>query len=329
MFVGAAPGVPREEVLEGVRVVRRGGAVLTRVHAALFARRRSAGFDVIVEEINTLPYWARLWSRVPVMLCIHQIAGEVWDWEAPRGVGRIGRASEPFLLSCARSSAIVLSDSTKHDLMRFGYAPAQILVIAPGLSIAPRAAAAEQERNYKRVAYVGRLAPSKRVDHAIKAIAELARSGTEMHLDIVGRGPVAVKESLKREASRLGITGQVVFHDFLEAEARDVVLGRAAAVVMTSVREGWGMSVTEAGALGTPSVVYRCPGLVDSTIDGVTGIVVDPTPRALAQGIGLLTGDHALWSRLSEGARIRTRELTWERTSTEFEAALQSRVDAV
>ena len=73
---------------------------------------------------------------------------------------------------------------------------------------------------------------------------------------------------------------------------------------MTSVREGWGLVVTEANACGTPAVVYDVPGLRDSVRNEETGLVVAARPRDMSTALTRLTTDAALYELLAaEGKR--------------------------
>ena len=110
--------------------------------------------------------------------------------------------------------------------------------------------------------------------------------------------------------------------DTSKARRRRHLLARASLVVMASVREGWGLVVTEANALGTPAVVYDRPGLRDSTVDGRTGLVTDSDPVALGAGIRLLLTDPDLYQRMSAGAREWSRQFSWDRSSEAFEQTL-------
>ena len=58
-------------------------------------------------------------------------------------------------------------------------------------------------------------------------------------------------------------------------------MARAHALVVTSVREGWGLVVDEAAAMGTPAIGYDRPGLRDS-VPAANGVLVEPTPAAMA-----------------------------------------------
>ena len=89
------------------------------------------------------------------------------------------------------------------------------------------------------------------------------------------------------------VTGAAEGAAFAGADAGVLVFGRvseeekvermAAAHVhiATSVREGWGLVVSEAAAVGTPTISYDVPGLRDST-RAAGGVVVPGTPMAMA-----------------------------------------------
>jgi glycosyltransferase involved in cell wall biosynthesis len=146
--------------------------------------------------------------------------------------------------------------------------------------------------------FVGRVVPSKRVYHAIWALDLVRRAGWDQaSLWIIG----------SRDGNFFGRVDDA-------AKAR--LLARAHALVMTSVREGWGLVVTEANALGTPAVVYNVPGLRDSTRDGETGLICEPNiPAALAHAIASLRADPALYARLRNNAWASAQELSWDRTA--------------
>ena len=73
--------VIRAHLDDGMTVFRRGSELTTRLHARRFVA--AVRPDVVVEEINTLPYFTPFWSPVPSVLYINQLAREVWWYEAP------------------------------------------------------------------------------------------------------------------------------------------------------------------------------------------------------------------------------------------------------
>jgi glycosyltransferase involved in cell wall biosynthesis len=94
-------------------------------------------------------------------------------------------------------------------------------------------------------------------------------------------------------------------------------------VASASLREGWGMTVTEAGACGTPSVATRIGGHEDAVDDGRSGILVDRTDDLVA-ALDAVLRDEVLRRRLGAGALDLAGRLTWDATARGTLAALGS-----
>jgi glycosyltransferase involved in cell wall biosynthesis len=323
LISGAAAGIPSDEVIDGVHVVRRGGAVTTRWHAVRWyreQRRRGRRFDVVVEEINTLPYFAGRFASAPAVLWMHQLAREVWWYEAPKLLAPIGYLLESFYLRLSRNCpALVLSDSTRGDLLALGFAPDRVVVVPPGIGSEPPATATTEPG---LLVYVGRLAPSKRVPDLIRMLALVHERGVDARLVVVGRGSAAERRRVLELARRLGVADRFDLAGYLDPDAKRALLARASLLVMASAREGWGLVVTEANAVGTPAVVYDRPGLRDSTANEQTGLLAQPTPAALADAVVRALTEPGLYERLSSGALAWSRQFTWARASDAFEQAL-------
>jgi len=99
-------------------------------------------------------------------------------------------------------------------------------------------------------------------------------------------------------------------------------------VLMASVREGWGLSIVEANACGTPAVVYDVPGLRDAVQDGQTGFLVGPTPEALADGMERITADPGLYDRLAKAAKLWSSTFSFDTAAEEFRIAVSQAVSA-
>jgi glycosyltransferase involved in cell wall biosynthesis len=325
VFVGRAKGTAKEEIVDGVRVVRRGGPVSTRLHALRWYRRETethGSFDVVVEEVNTLPYLLGRITGAPALLWMHQLAREVWWHEASKVLAPVGYAVERSYLRLYRPlPAVVLSRSTKEDLLALGFRDRDVAIVPPAID--PPALAPDVAKEPGLLVYVGRVAPSKRVGHLVRALASVRQAGIDARLDVVGRGPKSETESIVRLAGELGVAPFVRYRGYVDGAEKNSLLARAALVVMASVREGWGLAVTEANALGTPAVVYDRPGLRDSTVHEKSGLVTQPDPTALSAGIVRALSEPGLYERLRRGALDWSRGFTWERASAEFERALE------
>jgi glycosyltransferase involved in cell wall biosynthesis len=325
LYTASAVGAPAEETIDGVTVVRRGGPVTTRFHAPRWyrERRRSHGsFDIVVEEINTLPYFAGTFASVPTVLWVHQIAQEVWWYEAPKPLAALGYGLEQVYLRSLRSSpALVPSNSTRDDLLGLGFRDDRVLVVPNAID---RADPPAVDKEPGLLVYVGRITSSKRIDHLIRALALLREQGLDARLIAAGPGEEEERMRLRALAHDVGISDRFELCGRLDEGAKHRLLASASLFVMASVREGWGLVVTEANGLGVPAVVYDRPGLRDSTVHERTGLVTDPSPEALAAAIKRALTDSGLYDRLSTGAAAWAAGFTWRRSNDLFERALQA-----
>jgi glycosyltransferase involved in cell wall biosynthesis len=299
-IVAAAPGLPKVEAFEHYTVVRMGNAVTCRFHAAAWLWKRRDAIDVVIDEVNTLPFLSRFIAAKKTTLWIFQVAREVWWYEAPPVVAAIGYLLEPLMLRIYRSTPLVtISKSSAESLRRIGLRGPIDVIEVPLPPRAEQRAATVRER----VGYVGRLVRSKRVDDIIRAFAIVARTRPNAELVIVGGGAPRIAASLQALAAELGCAGRVRFTGYVPDERRDEIMATLDCLVMASVREGWGMVVSEAARFGVPAVAYDVDGLRDAIVDGVTGLLVSQrSPEGLAEGIERILSQRDLRDRLGAAA---------------------------
>jgi glycosyltransferase involved in cell wall biosynthesis len=262
----------------------------------------SKHFDVVVDEVNTIPFFTPLWADVPCVMLIHQLAREVWWYESRFPLNAIGFLAEPLYLRCYRKVAVLtVSASTRNDLRRLGF-KGPITIIPEGIEPIERPLAPKSAE--PTFLYVGRLAPSKRIGHILEAMAQFRQATGKGTLWLVGSGSQRYQESLVRQTLRLNLANSVRFYGRVSSFEKHRLMAQADALLLTSVREGWGLVVTEANACGTPALVYDVPGLRDSVRNESTGLVVPPRPRNLSEAMIRLTSDEALYARFAaEGQR--------------------------
>ena len=314
-FTAAFPGALAEEDLDGIHVIRAGSQ--STVHWSAFRRYRGRlrdRFDAVIDEVNTIPFFTPLWANIPCVMLIHQLAREVWWYERELPLSAIGYVAEPYYLRPYRKLPVLtVSASTKADLRRLGF-EGPITIVPEGLELLSGAAISKASR--PTFLYVGRLCPSKRVSHIIHAFAAVRTTLREAVLWLVGDGDARYVRSLHHLVHRLGLSREVQFLGWLPSFEKQRRMAAAHALVMTSVREGWGLVVTEANACGTPAVVYNVAGLRDSVRNEETGLVVEPSPARLAQGMLRLTTDSALHARLTNQARKWSHDFSFDRTAS-------------
>ena len=130
----------------------------------------------------------------------------------------------------------------------------------------------------KNILYVGRLAPEKNLNFALEAFRVLAERDPNVQLKIVGEGPE--RKALELRTCELGLLQNVTFAGSLSGEKLWNEYVHAAALLLPSISEPWGLVVNEALSFGCPVVVSACCGCVpELVIEHVTGYVFDPTNR--------------------------------------------------
>ena len=127
------------------------------------------------------------------------------------------------------------------------------------------------------VVFIGRLSANKRPEHAIRAFGLVRRQMPDAQMWVIGSGP---DEARLRQRAGPGVT----FLGHVPEKEKHERLARAHALVATSVREGWGLVVTEAAASGTVAIGYDVPGLRDS-IGASGGVLTRADPASLATGL--------------------------------------------
>jgi len=259
-----------------------------------------------------MPFFTPLWADIPTLTLIFQLAREVWWYESRFPVSALGFIAERFYLMPYRNnSAVTISRSTEADLRRLGFL-GNIAVMPIGTERGLSHCGKSSPPIYL---YVGRLAPSKRLEDVIRAFALFRNAASTGELHIVGAGSTRYFHSLVRLVERLGVRQWVVFDGHLSKSDKHRLMCKAHVLLMASVREGWGMVVTEANAYGTPAVVYNVGGLRDSVRHGLTGLVVKPIPRAMADGMLQLWRNPLLYAHLAEEAKAWSACFTFDRSA--------------
>lgn len=319
------PGAAPRTTLDGMNVRRTGGRYTFSLAAPWTYRRHlaDAGFDVVVEDLNKVPLFTPAWTRTPVLLLVHHLFGATAFQEASLPVATATWLLEKPVPRAFRGRPVVaVSPSTRADLVARGMDPACIDVVPNGVDTHHYAPAPEGTRfEEPTLLYLGRLKRYKRIDLILRALAALGDEPRPPRLLLAGTGD---HETALRELAReLGVAERVHFLGFVSEEKKIELFGRSWIHVLTSPKEGWGMTNVEAAACGTPTVASDAPGLRDSVVDGETGCLVPHgNVRALAAALRTLLRDASLRARMGARARVVADRFSWDRSTDLIEGIL-------
>ena len=255
-------------------------------------------------------------------MVIYQLARQVWWYESAFPISAIGYLLEPIYLRCYRKMPVfTISQSTERDLRSLGFTGP---ITRLDIGIENLATPSLSKATTPTFLYVGRLAPSKRIEHIIKAVVAFKKQVGSCQLWLVGSGRPSYENRLRRMADRLGVAGDVAFLGRLSTYEKQRRMAESHALLMTSVREGWGLVVTEANSLGTPAIVYDAPGLRDSVRNEQTGLVVRDSPLALADAMLRLWRDKPKYQELGEEAWRWSQTFSLDRTTQRLRAYISA-----
>jgi glycosyltransferase involved in cell wall biosynthesis len=279
-------------------------------------------YDALVEVWNGVPWMSPVWCRKPRITFLHHVHGRMWDQLLPAPLAGIGRALEARLAPpfYRRTMTLTPSESTRIDLLALGFRPNHVVAVNNGVDEFFQPGGQRSESPL--VVCVARLAPVKRQGELIEAAVIARRRIPDLQLVIVGDGPL--RPSLEARIAAHGAQEWITFAGRLSQRELVAVYQRAWLVSSASLVEGWGLTLTEAAACGTPAVATDVSGHRSSVVDGVTGVLA-PLER-LGDTLADVLTDHDRRARLAAAALARARTLTWDASAQGILAALHGQV---
>ncbi|MGQ1837342.1 glycosyltransferase family 4 protein [Kocuria turfanensis] len=316
-YTGKGHAQRPHERLDGVEMLRMGGALSVYPQVALKLLGSRDTFDAIVDCQNGIPFFSPLIARrsKPVIQVVHHVHQDQFTtrFSAPMAaVGRFLEGPATRWVYGQRPIAAV-SPSTRRELRhRLGFSGPIFVVPNGTVDLPPTVGPRDPDPT---ITVVTRLMPHKRVDLLLAQVAVAAQGIPRLRVNIVGDGPERTR--LQQIAAELGLHRIVRFHGFLSDAARDQLLSGSWLTAVTSAAEGWGLSVIETAAWGVPCLALRVPGVRDSVVDGETGWLVDDAKNfggALVHTLRALANeDYA--RQIAAACQNWARCFTWDRSA--------------
>jgi glycosyltransferase involved in cell wall biosynthesis len=309
-----AQGHPPEGTRDGYRVVRRRGRYMVFPAAVVAEMRGLYGpRDGLVEIWNGVPFLTPLWARGPKITLVHHVHRQMWRMVLEERLARMGEIFESKVAPplYRRVPVLTLSESSRQELIEFmRLKPERVKVVPPGVE--PRFTPSGPKHPRPLILTVGRLMPAKRFDEMIRIAAHARESVPDLEMVVIGDG--YERENLEGLVQSLGAEGWIRMPGRVTDDELLDLYRRSWVVTSASIAEGWGMTLTEAAACGTPAVATRIAGHQDSVVHDQTGLLASSSAEFVDQLVAILS-DHELRDRLTEGARKHAATFTWDATA--------------
>jgi glycosyltransferase involved in cell wall biosynthesis len=312
----------QNEQVDGVNIIRDGGIYTVYNKARKYYNKYKDNYDLVVDEINAKPFFTpKFVKEKPIVALFHQIMGELWFHESRFPINYMGYYYfEKKWLSYYRNVPVItVSDSSRKDLQAIGLT--KIYLVSEGLNVAPLSEVRQEKEPKPTIVFFGRLKKHKAPHHALEAFSIIKKEIPDAQMWVIGDGYM-----LKELEDKFNFK-DVTFYGYVEDEVKNALLSKAHLILVPSSREGWGLVVTEANAMGTPAIGYNVPGLRDSIRDGETGILVkENSPYNLAFAATSLLKDPTRLYKLSSNALLFSRQFSWDNTANEFDRIIKSAI---
>jgi len=319
-IVGGWPGSVAQEIINGYEVIRLGGRWTSYWYAYRYYKKNLKGWaDLVIDEINTVPFFAKFYVKEKNILFIHQLCKEIWFYQMFFPLNWIGYIIEPIYLRLLNDRKVItISNSTKSELQKLGFKDIQI--ISEGIEIEP-VDNLDTITKYPNptILSLGSIRAMKRTKDILQAYNLAKQSIPNLELIIAGDSNDPYGQEFLQEIQKSEYKKDIQYLGRVSKQKKIELMQKSHIILVTSVKEGWGLIVTEANSQGTPAIVYDVDGLRDSVIHNQTGLVCSTnTPANLAQNITKLFSDQKLYAKLRQEGHKFSKTITFEQSYKDF-----------
>lgn len=310
------------EIIDGIKVIRRGNKFLFNFSAIGFLSRNQDQYDLIVEDINKIPFFTPLFvRRMRLHMVMHFFRRSIFRETNFIFALYIYLMESMVSLFYRKERFVAISESTSLEIEKFGISKERIAIVEPGIDTSyfypsqPKSTPAV-------LVYIGRLMKYKNIQFIIRALPELRKRVKDVTLEIGGWGDYI--DDLRKIAKDEGVADAVIFSGRITEEYKRDLLSRASLFVNPSAKEGWGINNIEANLCGTVSLSSNVAGLRDSVQDGITGLLYEPdnVEDFCEKAVSVLL-DSRMRESLEINAAQRAKELSWEKISQKMEELIK------
>jgi glycosyltransferase involved in cell wall biosynthesis len=318
---GFKGSTPREE-RNGYTIIRVGQWTSVYWEAYRYYKKHLRDFpDLVIEEINTVPFFTQFYVKNKNrFIVMHQIARVVWFYQIKQPISTIGYLLEPlYLRVLSGNKVITISRSSKEDFQRYGFKGKNIQLISMGVENKPAENLEGLPPKYERLTILslGAIRPMKRTHVQLEAFELMKPNFPDLQLKIAGGGSGPYMDEFLKKIEASPYRKDIEYIGRVSEDQKCELMRRSHLILVTSVKEGWGLIITEANSQGTPAAVLNVDGLRDAVFRGETGLLAEDAADLALQSVELLK-DQKRYAELRLKAWEKSKQVTYEQCYADF-----------
>jgi len=321
LVAGFSDSLP-EESIDGYTIIRLGNKWTVYWEAYNYYKKNLIGWaDLVIDEVNTIPFFTKFYTKEKNILFVCQLCREIWFYEIFFPFNIIGFILESLYLRLLKDRKVItISESTKKDLLRFGFQESNINIISMGTDIGfVKDLEIIEKFPHPTILSLGSMRKMKRTIDIVKAFKLAKEKITDLKLIVAGDGNSRYGKKVLRFINKYKFKEDISYLGKITSDKKRELMQKTHAIVVTSVKEGWGLIVTEANSQGTPAIVYNVDGLKDSVKNEETGLVCEKNnPENLSKKIQELLENKTEYERLCQRAWQLSKETNFDRSYEQF-----------
>lgn len=275
-------------------------------------------FDFIVDEYHGVATGMPLYVKKPILAVIHEVAGNIWQKMFPFPISYFGQYSlEPLMLNLYKKTPILVGSlSTKNDLVKEGIPEKNITHIPYGADFPVIDINTIEKESTSTLVYLSELRPVKGFDRVYEAFKKIKQTIPDIQLWVLGNDKTEFGQSIKQKIVEEKYNDAITFFGKASAQEKFARLQKAHLLVHGSYKEGWGIVVIEANAVGTPAVAFDAPGLRDCIKDQQTGFLAKDQNQ-FVEYINILLTNQVKYKQFQQNAYHWSQQFTWQNSTNQ------------
>ena len=318
LLTGGWKGCKRLENFQGIEIHRFGKNI--GPHLALPVFLLKYHFDLVVDDLGHAVPWisSTILNKHNIVFFRHLHARSLPGQVRPVIAKFITAIERCYFILYHGKAFVTESTTSRNDLLALAIREDKIIMIPPGVDKKLFHSAAKSK--YPSIVYFGGMRRYKRPEEILYLLKSILSKIGDIKLFIIGTGPE--EQHMKGLANELDVQNYVEFKGRISSEELSDTVASSWLNVHTSVTEGWGYSILEASAAGTPTVAYGVPGVRDAVEDGLNGIKVEDGNRdALADAaFSILKDPERWWLSSVEVAK----KYSWDKTAELWDSLIRN-----